>query len=450
MESLYILNNGEKMEYIDVVDENNNFVGKVVSKEDVHKKGFFYREVIGIIVNEKNEVLLQKRASSKKEYPNKWELCYGHVSSGESPITAMKRELFEENGLEVLEKDLIFLSIEKTVESNLENARFHKVFSYIYLSKTTNKITDYIFQKEEVSSGKYISINELKQLFLNNDESLAFLNSKNFINRLEKIENILSRRDKMKAIDRLINKIKETDNPTVMGLDPRYEMLPECIKSKYGTDIKSVCEASWEYNKALIDSTCDIIPAIKPQSAFYECLGTEGIELLRKTCSYAKEKGMIVILDAKRGDIGSTSSGYSSAYLGKTKIQENEYSLFDVDFLTVNPYLGIDGIKPFIEDCKKYDKGLFILVRTSNPSSNELQTLKLENGKTVYEHIGELVNYWGEELIGDSLYSSVAAVVGATRPEELEVLRDKFPNMFFLVPGYGAQRRKSRRYSFRF
>lgn len=186
MESLYILNNGEKMEYIDVVDENNNFIGKVVSKEDVHKKGFFYREVIGIIVNEKNEVLLQKRASSKKEYPNKWELCYGHVSSGESPITAMKRELFEENGLEVLEKDLIFLSIEKTVESNLENSRFHKVFSYIYLIKTTNKITDYIFQKEEVSSGKYISINELKQLFLNNDESLAFLNSKNFINRLEK------------------------------------------------------------------------------------------------------------------------------------------------------------------------------------------------------------------------------------------------------------------------
>ena len=254
----------------------------------------------------------------------------------------------------------------------------------------------------------------------------------------------------MKAIDRLINKIKETNNPTVLGLDPRYDMLPDCIKSKYGTDIKSVCEAGWEYNKALIDSTYDIIPAIKPQAAFYECLGVEGIELLRKTCSYAKEKGMIVILDAKRGDIGSTSSGYSSAYLGKTKIKDEEYSLFDVDFLTVNPYLGIDGVKPFIEDCKKYDKGLFILVRTSNPSSEELQTLKLENGKMVYEHVAELVNSWGEELIGDSKYSSVAAVVGATRQEELEVLRAKFSNMFFLIPGYGAQRRKSRGYSTRF
>lgn len=243
----------------------------------------------------------------------------------------------------------------------------------------------------------------------------------------------------MNAIDLLIEKIKETNNPTVMGLDPRYDMLPECVKAKYGTDIKSVCEAFWEYNKALIDNVCDIIPAVKPQAAFYEMLGVEGIELLRKTCSYAKEKGMVVILDAKRGDIGSTCTGYSSAYLGETKIKENTYCLFDVDFLTVNPYLGTDGIKPFLDDCKKYDKGLFILVRTSNPSSSELQSLKLESGKTVYETVGELVDNWGKELIGNNNYSAVGAVVGATHPMELEVLRKQMPNTFFLIPGYGAQ-----------
>lgn len=433
------------MEFIDVIDENNNLTGKVVPKNEVHEKGLFYREVIGIIVNDKNEVLLQKRAEHKKEYAGKWELCYGHVSSGEMPRTSMLRELKEENGLKITENDLIFLDIEKTVESNVDKSRYHNVFSYVYLIKTTNKIEDYIFDPDEVSDGKYISIDELKKLFLNKDKSLAFLKSANLINRLEKVQNIL-RRNGMNAIDKLISKIKETNNPTVMGLDPRYDMLPDSIKSKYGTDLKSVCEAVWEYNKSVIDSTYDIIPAVKPQSAFYEALGLDGIEILKKTCSYAKQKGMIVILDAKRGDIGSTSAGYSSAYLGKTKIQNEEYSLFDVDFLTVNPYLGIDGIKPFIEDCKKYDKGLFILVRTSNPSSEELQTLRLENGKMVYEHIAELVNSWGEELIGESGYSSIATVVGATRPSELENLRKNFPNMFFLIPGYGAQRRKSRRY----
>lgn len=244
----------------------------------------------------------------------------------------------------------------------------------------------------------------------------------------------------MKAIDRLINKIREMNNPTVIGLDPRYEMLPECIKLKYETDLKSVCEAVWEYNKTIIDNIYDIIPAVKPQSAFYEALGIDGIELLKKTCSYAKSKDMIVILDSKRGDIGSTSKAYSNAYLGKTKIQENEYSLYDVDFLTVNPYLGTDGIKPFIEDCKKYDKGIFILVRTSNPSSSEVQNLKLENGKMVYEVIGELVAKWGEDLIGENGYSSIAAVVGATHRNELASLRENLPSTFFLIPGYGAQR----------
>lgn len=254
----------------------------------------------------------------------------------------------------------------------------------------------------------------------------------------------------MNAIDRLINKIKEMDNPTVIGLDPRYDMLPNCIKEKYGTDIKSVCDATWEYNKTVIDNVCNIIPAVKPQAAFYEALGIDGMELLRKTCSYAKQKGMIVILDAKRGDIGSTSSGYSSAYLGETKIADKSYNLYDVDFLTVNPYFGIDGIKPFIDDCKKYDKGIFILVKTSNPSSSELQDLKLENGKTIYEVVGNLVKEWGEDLIGENGYSSVAAVVGATHPKQLRDLRQLMPNSFFLIPGYGAQRRESRRYSFRF
>lgn len=241
------------------------------------------------------------------------------------------------------------------------------------------------------------------------------------------------------AIDRLINKIKEMNNPTVIGLDPRYDMIPECVRNKYGTDIKGVCDAAWEYLKALIDATYDIIPAVKPQSAFYEVFGPEGIELLRKTCSYAKEKGMIVILDAKRGDIGSTSAGYSNAYLGKTKINDKEISLFDADFLTVNPYLGIDGIKPFVEDSKKYGKGIFILVKTSNPSSAELQDLKLESGETVYEKVAGLVKTWGEELIGENGYSSVGAVVGATHRAQLEELRALMPNTFFLIPGYGAQ-----------
>ncbi len=183
----------------------------------------------------------------------------------------------------------------------------------------------------------------------------------------------------MLVIDELISKIKELNNPTVIGLDPRYDMLPNCIKSSFGTDIKSVCSAMLEFNKSLIDNVCDIIPAVKPQAAFYEALGLDGIELLKKTCEFAKQKGMFVILDAKRGDIGSTSKAYSNAYLGKTKIVENEYSLYDVDFLTVNPYLGVDGIKPFTEDCEKYNKGIFVLVKTSNPSSSELQDLKLES-----------------------------------------------------------------------
>lgn len=243
----------------------------------------------------------------------------------------------------------------------------------------------------------------------------------------------------MKAIDKLIAKIKETNNPTVMGLDPRYDMLPNCIKEKYSGSVEKICEGILEYNKALIDATYDIIPAVKPQMAFYEMFGVDGIKCLKETCKYAKEKGMVIILDAKRGDIGSTAAGYSNAYLGKTPMGDIEERFYDVDFVTVNPYLGVDGIKPFVEDCKKYEKGIFVLVKTSNPSSGELQDLKLENGKTIYETVGNLVENWGEEVRGENGYSSVAAVVGATYPEQLKTLREQMPHTFFLIPGYGAQ-----------
>ena len=243
----------------------------------------------------------------------------------------------------------------------------------------------------------------------------------------------------MSAIDKLIDKIKKTDNPTVMGLDPRYEMIPKCVTDKYPKTLEGVSKAIVEFNKELIDATYDIIPAVKPQIAFYEMFGIPGMEAFKETCKYAKEKGMCVIADIKRGDIGSTAAGYSNAYLGKTTIGETMQEIYDVDFVTVNPYMGIDCVKPFIEDCKKYDKGIFILVKTSNPSSGELQDLKLENGKEVYLEVASLVKKWGEDLIGNYGYSSVAAVVGATYPEQLSQIRKAIPNTFFLIPGYGAQ-----------
>lgn len=243
----------------------------------------------------------------------------------------------------------------------------------------------------------------------------------------------------MHAIDKLIEKIKETGNPTVMGLDPRYEMLPKCVTEKYSLTLEGVSSAIIEYNKALIDATYDIIPAIKPQIAFYEMFGIPGMQAFKETCSYAKQKGMVVIADIKRGDIGSTAQGYSNAYLGKTKIGDVEESIYDIDFVTVNPYMGTDCVKPFIDDCKKYNKGLFILVKTSNPSSGELQDLKLEDGQEVYKRVANLVENWGADLRGENGYSSIAAVVGATYPKQLQELRNIAPHTFFLIPGYGAQ-----------
>lgn len=240
-------------------------------------------------------------------------------------------------------------------------------------------------------------------------------------------------------IDILIEKIKETGNPTVMGLDPRYEMLPKCVTDKYLLNLEGVAQAIVEYNKALIDATYDIIPAVKPQIAFYEMYGILGMQAFKETCTYAKQKGMVVIADIKRGDIGSTAQGYSNAYLGKTKIGDIEQSIYDIDFVTVNPYMGTDCVKPFIDDCKKYNKGLFILVKTSNPSSGELQDEKLENGEEVYTRVAKLVEKWGEDLRGEYNYSSISAVVGATYPEQLKQIRQIIPHTYFLIPGYGAQ-----------
>ena len=243
----------------------------------------------------------------------------------------------------------------------------------------------------------------------------------------------------MKAIDKLINKIKETNNPTVMGLDPRYELLPKYVLEKYSNTLEGVTNAIIEYNKCLINETCDIIPAIKPQIAFYEMFGIPGMNAFKETCKYAREKGMIVIADIKRGDIGSTASGYSNAYLGKTKMGNKEESIFDVDFVTVNPYMGTDCINPFIEDCKKYDKGIFVLVKTSNPSSSELQDQRLESGEEIYLEVAKLAEKWGNELIGEYGYSSISAVVGATFPKQLKEIRNIAPHTYFLIPGYGAQ-----------
>ena len=241
------------------------------------------------------------------------------------------------------------------------------------------------------------------------------------------------------AIDVLIEKIKQTNNPTVMGLDPRYEMIPEYIRKKYDETLEGVSKAIIEFNKKLIDATYDIIPAVKPQIAFYEMYGLEGMKAFEETCKYAKEKGMIVVADIKRSDIGTTAQAYSNAFLGRTKIGDKEQSIYDVDFVTLNPYMGIDSIKPFIDDCKKYNKGVFILVKTSNPSSGDLQDEKLENGEEVYIKVAKLVEKWGEELIGEYGYSSISVVVGATYPKQLEEIRKVAKHSYFLIPGYGAQ-----------
>lgn len=251
-------------------------------------------------------------------------------------------------------------------------------------------------------------------------------------------------------IDNLIEKIIEKKSPIVMGIDPKYESLPNCIKENYSKDLNGLAKGTVEFAKKLIDATYDIIPAIKPQLAYFEMMGPEGLNSFLEISKYAKEKGMIVIADSKRGDIGTTSKAYSNAFLGKTEIENNSQTIYNSDFVTVNPYMGFDAVGPFIEDSQKYNKGIFVLVKTSNKSSVELQDLNLENGKKVYEQVASLVETWGENLRGKYGYSSVAAVVGATYPEQLKNIREIAPHTFFLIPGYGAQGGKAQDICFGF
>ena len=244
------------------------------------------------------------------------------------------------------------------------------------------------------------------------------------------------------SVDLLVEKIKEKGNPSVAGLDPKIDYVPEYIRKKayaqYGQNLKGAAEAIWEFNKGLIDALYDVVPAVKPQSAFYEMYGLYGEEVMHRTISYAKEKGLYIILDVKRNDIGSTAEAYSKAYLGKTMVDGVECDACGVDCVTVNPYLGTDGVLPFVNDCKAYDKAIFALVKTSNPSSGELQDLVVDD-KHIYEKVAECVNKWNEDTIGKSGYGAVGAVVGATYPEQAVVLRKLMPKSYFLVPGYGAQ-----------
>lgn len=242
-------------------------------------------------------------------------------------------------------------------------------------------------------------------------------------------------------INKLIKRIQELEAPIVVGLDPMLSYLPSHLMKKAykdeGENLKGVTEAIWLYNKGIIDSIYDLVPAVKPQIAMYEQFGIEGMKVFVKTMEYAKKKGLIVIGDVKRGDIGSTSTAYATGHLGKVTIGEKVYRGFDEDFITVNPYLGSDGVVPFIDVCKEEDKGLFILVKTSNPSSGEFQD-QLVNGRPLYELVGEKVAEWGELFMG-SQYSYIGAVVGATYPEVGKALRRLMPKTFILVPGYGAQ-----------
>ena len=259
-------------------------------------------------------------------------------------------------------------------------------------------------------------------------------------------------------IDKLIEKIQKTGAPIVVGLDPTLKFVPDHIKeaafAEKGETLEGAAEAIWRFNKAIVDSTCDLIPAVKPQIAMYEQFGIPGLAAFRQTVDYCKEKGLIVIGDVKRGDIGSTSAAYAAAHLGKVQVGSSLCAGFDEDFATVNPYLGSDGIQPFIDVCKEEKKGIFILVKTSNPSSGEFQDRLVQSGVTagapdgggvtfsdrlLYEVVGEKVAEWSAQFMGQKGYSYVGAVVGATYPEQGRILRSVMPKSFILVPGYGAQ-----------
>ena len=242
-------------------------------------------------------------------------------------------------------------------------------------------------------------------------------------------------------INQLVANIKKTGAPIVVGLDPMLNYIPEQVQKKafaeYGETLEGAAEAIWQFNKEIVDKTYDLIPAVKPQIAMYEQFGLPGLAAFKKTVVYCKEKGLVVIGDIKRGDIGSTSAAYAVGHIGKVKVGSKTYAPFDEDFVTVNPYLGSDGVNPFLDVCKEEKKGIFVLVKTSNPSSGEFQDQKID-GRPLYELVGEKVAAWGSEVMGDE-YSYVGAVVGATYPEMGKVLRKVMPKAYILVPGYGAQ-----------
>ena len=245
------------------------------------------------------------------------------------------------------------------------------------------------------------------------------------------------------SFDVLQEKIIRMKNPTVVGLDPMPEYVPEHIRKasyeQFGETFEGAADAIFQFNKGLIDALCDIVPAVKPQAAYYEMYGWQGVKALTETIAYAKGKGMFVITDGKRNDIGATMTAYAAAHLGSTTVEEETFAPFGADALTVNGYLGTDGIQPLLEVCSQEDKGIFVLVKTSNPSSGELQDKPLADGNTVYRAMGAMCEGWGEKLPGKYGYSGVGAVVGATYPAQLEELRAAMSHTFFLVPGYGAQ-----------
>ena len=242
-------------------------------------------------------------------------------------------------------------------------------------------------------------------------------------------------------IEKLVERIKKLEAPIVVGLDPTLNFVPGFLLDKAinekGETLEAAADAIFEFNKKIVDAVYDLIPAVKPQIAMYEQFGIPGLMAFKKTLDYCHEKGLLVIGDAKRGDIGSTSTAYAIGHIGKVKIGSTEIAPIDTDFLTINPYMGSDSVVPFVEECKKNDKGLFILVKTSNPSSGEFQDQKVGK-KAVYELVGKKVDEWGAELVKNG-YSDVGAVVGATYAEMGEVLREIMPKAYILVPGYGAQ-----------
>ena len=252
-------------------------------------------------------------------------------------------------------------------------------------------------------------------------------------------------------IQKLMDAIRSKNAPVVAGLDPNLSFVPRHLQDEarekvsasgnYTDDelaLQSAAEAVWQFNKGIVDAIYDIVPAVKPQIAMYEQFGLPGLAAYVRTVKYCREKGLIIIGDVKRGDIGSTSASYAKAHIGRIGIGGRNIPVFDVDFATVNPYLGTDGIKPFVDVCNECDKGIFVLVKTSNPSSGEFQDILTQDGRPMYELVGQKVREWGAESM-DGRYSNVGAVVGATYPEMGEKLRRLMPETFILAPGYGAQ-----------